>query len=259
MGADVQLQFYWAHWPVWAWDTGNDITLMDQENFPAHLGYGLNENDILFRPTEFSKRFILEAFEFRKGFHLQGDNGPYMESLLRTVGRWAGSQGQIGYYDTCLQWLNISKPSVLLFKERWWNQINMQYSRCFFSELSRMAGPYGYRKTKGIGFYPSFIGWDGNVYLPDSFREPPHENVPPTHRNVQVPPTHIHYDLVPLGPWANCWSSVRVNWRRPDTNCFAYHFNGPKDLGQHSYVHGGSCRDPTFDWAASPYNPANRK
>jgi len=250
MGADVLVQYYWFDWPVWAWDRGHDISVMDQDHFSYHLAYGLNENNILLRPTNFTKDFILEAFEFRKGFHLQGDNGPYMETILRTLGRIAASEGRMGYYEMCYQWLTLPKPSVMMLNDLWWGNRNDQYDACFFNELERLVGGYGYRKTRGIGFYPTYIGFDGDALVPENFKN----ESPP-----KVPKEHPHSSIVPLGPWANCWSSVRLSWKRPDYNCFAYHWNGPKDPSQHSVVSGGKCPDPTFNWDTNPYNPANRR
>mmetsp|Transcript_13975 Transcript_13975/g.24504 ORF Transcript_13975/g.24504 Transcript_13975/m.24504 type:complete len:628 (-) Transcript_13975:180-2063(-) len=250
MGADVLIQGAWMHWPVWAWDRGHDVTVMDQHHFPFRWSYGLNENDVLFKATDFTLQFINEVFEFRKGFHLQGDNGPYMEGILRTLGRIAESEGREGYHQECYPLVQIDKPSVLSFSSGWWERRNDQFDTCFFKQLNRMTGSYGYRNSKGIGFYPTFIGFDGKAVLPKEFL--PGTSAP------YVPPEHVHYPLLPLGPWANCWSSVRTFWNKPWMNCFAYHWNGPKDPSKHGTVSGGTCPDPTFDWANNPYNPANR-
>mmetsp|Transcript_3720 Transcript_3720/g.6144 ORF Transcript_3720/g.6144 Transcript_3720/m.6144 type:complete len:508 (-) Transcript_3720:84-1607(-) len=249
MGVDVLLNGGWFWWPVWRWDRGHDITIMDQHSMPFMERYGLNENNVLWRPTQLAKDFINEGFSFRKQFNLQGENGPYMETILRFVGRAAEAENRTGYSDLCLETVEIPKPSPLLMASEWWMRRNDQYDRCFFEELERMVGGYGTRDTKNIGFYPTFISANNKVLIPEDFF---HGQRP------YVPPDHPHRDLTPLGPWANCWSSVIGHWKHPSLNCFAYHFNGPKDMSKHNKVSGGTCPDPTFDWEASPYHPANR-
>mmetsp|Transcript_47441 Transcript_47441/g.84000 ORF Transcript_47441/g.84000 Transcript_47441/m.84000 type:complete len:474 (-) Transcript_47441:75-1496(-) len=239
MGADTLIQESNLDFPAWAWDTGHDVTVMDQYHFKYPDSYGLNENVLLFKPSSFSKAFIEECFEFRKGFHLQGDNGPYMETLLTVIGREVEATGREGYNKKCYQYLKLEAPASVVLKEetKRWMKLNDDYSRCFFSELDRLIGKYGARTSKNIGFTPTYL-WDsalGKVLLPSDAREKP--NYP--------------------GPWANCWSSVRKWWTYPAKNCFAFHWNGPKDPDMFGYVKG-QCPDSTFNWKASPYNPENR-
>lgn len=249
MGGDTLLQSNWMWWPVWLWDRGHDITVMDQHSMPVGERYGLNENNVLWKPTQLAKDFVEEGFEFRRQFNLQGENGPYMETILRFLGRASELENRTGYSGECEQWLEIPKPSPFVMATTWWEQRNGQYDSCFFQNLNRLVGGYGVRQSVGIGFYPTFIFAEGRVLLP--------QDLPLKGRRPTVEPNHPHHDLWPWGPWANCWSSVRMHWVNPHINCFAYHFNGPKDMSEHNKV-SGTCPDPSFDWSASPYNPANR-
>jgi len=218
------------HFPVWAYDTGHDITFMDTHYWTI----GLNENSLLFKPTDFSRKFLEEFFEFRKGFHLQGDNGPFMEMILRTLGRENEEDGKPGYLGNCYGDLDLGDKSSAWLSDHDFNLVvlkNRLYANCFFGALDRFAGGYGHRESKHLGF--------SKTYHADS-------------------PTAIYqYVDMPdkLTPWANCFNWLR--WKphnRCHLNCLFLHWNGPKE-GMFTAIRGGTCPDPTFDWKTAKYNP----
>jgi len=240
MTEDSLIQQQHLQFPVWQWDTGNDITLMDQHHFPRPEAFGLNENGILFRPTITARAFLETLYEYRKGFYLQGDNGAFMETVLDFMSREAKEQGRSeGYDNTCLHLVKLREPFKRLMRasQTKWEQLNDLYSQCFFIQLDRLTGGFGARRTKNIGFAQTFMPKDGGTALP-----------------MDAPDK--------LGPWANCWSGVRKQWSFPEMHCFAMRWNRPplpptlteqEKLGQVE----GTCPDTTFKWHESANNPMN--
>jgi len=216
-GADVLIHEPNIYFPVWALDSGHDLTVMDQ-NFHS---FGLNENALLFRASNWSVQFLDDMLEHRFDFNIQGDNGPYMEAILTGLGREADADGKPGYDNKCRKLLKLEHSAAYLFNTDpdLYTRINDGYANCFFAELERMVGPYGNRTSKRIGFAPT----SG----PDML------------------------------PWANCWSVVRDYWKNWSKNCLSLHWNGYKGK---SFYHpqAGQCPDPSLDWRASIYNPDNR-
>jgi len=233
-GADVLLTQNWLEFPVWAFDAGNkDLNLMDQ----CYSDWGFNENAFLFKYTNWSMDFLNQGLIFKEKSIIQGDNGGWMENILISLGQEVAEKGGKGYSNKCLPHLMLSEPleKVLKRKDKLYAQKNLDYSKCFFSELSRMAGPYNMRLSKHIGFNPLMDVSDKTM-------------------ESRV-------------PWANCWSHLHdpffsktcVGDLDPKVHCFAFHWNGlSKLLENHKIIHG-SCPDPTFNWDASPYNTKNRR
>mmetsp|Transcript_25259 Transcript_25259/g.44852 ORF Transcript_25259/g.44852 Transcript_25259/m.44852 type:complete len:433 (+) Transcript_25259:49-1347(+) len=246
VGLDVAINPEHFDWPLWAYDKGHDITIMDQ-NF---MGGAWNLNAVLFRTSRFTLQFLREWFEFRKGFWQQGDNGPYQEMILRTLGREAQENNKTGYNDKCLPLLEVPMMSWLEFQVLYpgkpvFNKIQ-DYSECFFSELDRMAGVYGYRNSKHIGFSQTYLNTCecGNA-MPNC-----------------IPLTGCWIFNGPAGhkavaPWANCFSGPRELWPETQRNCFLFHYNGFKDQLLSAKL--GSCPDPSFDWGSSLHNPSLQK
>jgi len=218
MGGDTLIMTENLDFPIWAYDRGHDITVMDQ---PAS-DYGLNENAFLLRASDWTLMFLDTFYAHRKNFNLQGDNGPWMETLLTFLGREAETARRPGYNDSCLPILVLDKPCGVYMKDDQANYqtLNSLYSECFFKELDRLAGPYGMRSSKHIGF--------SNTQRNDSL------------------------------PWANCWNEVqygRPPWEDWPNKCFALHWSGTKYDAAHNV--SGECPDPSFAWDTSRYNIDN--
>jgi len=231
VGIDVLVNGANIGFPIWFYDQGHDITIMDQPGDGLYAITGYNENAVLFRPTEFVRRFLAELFEFRKDFYLQGDNGPYMEMMLRILSREATAEGRAGYLDQCLPTLKLemSLAEATGFHD-WFEARNAKYVTCFFKALDELAGIYGYRKSKHIGFSPLYYGNATGFYR--------YEHLPDK-----------------LTPAANCFHLLRRDLDfHPWQNCLFFHYNGDK-MGQFHQIRGGRCDDPTFDWPTWKYNP----
>mmetsp|Transcript_14361 Transcript_14361/g.26132 ORF Transcript_14361/g.26132 Transcript_14361/m.26132 type:complete len:572 (-) Transcript_14361:11-1726(-) len=244
MGTDTLLVENNLDFPMWQFDTGHDITIMDDHLVHPPNCFGLNENNMLFKPTNFTRQWLYELFEFRKGFYLQGDNGPYMEMMLIALGREAEANGKPGYQNACLGWMTLDRPNTKMQFDQIKFKGNMYYD-CFFKELGRLAGDYGGRQSKHIGFSPTYF-WDGGrVLLPNDLKGSDKQ----------------------IYPWANCWSNPRKFWTNIWENCFAFHWNGAKEdpnivharKSSHERMAVKGCPDPTFNFETSPYHPKNRK
>lgn len=233
-GGDMLLDYLRLDYPIWAYDKGHDITIMDQN----YVSYGLNENAMLMKPTAFIKEFLDAFFEFRYDWWTQGDNGPWMENILVFIGREAQAAGHIGYDNSCAEHGKLLMPSgVLLRKDKPLAESNgTRYCKCFFDQFERLAGTYGWRKSRNIGFSRTYLA-DDKEYLPQ-------------HTDFWS----AHHVL----PWVNCFTHVRSSWANWGQNCFAYHWNGDKSLTQRAVVKG-TCPDPSFDWASSEWNYLNRR
>lgn len=244
VGIDVLVNGNNFNFPIWAYDRGHDITIMDQR----YSYVGFNENSVIFKPTEFSRLFLDELYEFHKGYYLQGDNGPYMEMILRTLGQEAREEGRGAYNDQCLPKVKLDMPNSKFQQERNAEALcqMIEYARCFFDTLDTLAGPYGHRKSKHIGFSPTFY--------------------------ADTTGTYRYSDMsdklsLKLTPWSNCYSEIRTNWSlHPYGNCLFWHYNGPKQgrlwiHGKETYgnvftrIIGGKCFDPSFDWQTWRLNP----
>lgn len=227
LGVDTLPNAYNMHFPVWAYDQGHDITIMDTHYWPI----GMNENAMLFKPTNFTKKFLEEFFEWRYNFLIQGDNGAWMEMLLIAIGREDKNRP---YYGNCAMHLGLGEYSSAWLNDHDLNKLikqNRLYSDCFFHALDILAGSFGHRKSRHIGFSPTY-------YAP---------NPQAIYQYVDLPDK--------LTPWANCFNYLR--WRknnRPYLNCLFLHWNGPKE-GMFNAIRGGQCPDPSFDWHAWKYNP----
>mmetsp|Transcript_118969 Transcript_118969/g.210295 ORF Transcript_118969/g.210295 Transcript_118969/m.210295 type:complete len:392 (-) Transcript_118969:106-1281(-) len=232
-GADVKFSEEWLHFPVWAFNPGHsDLSIMDQ----CYSDWGLNENAFLFKNTDWSMSFLRNGLTFKDKDIIQGDNGGWMEMLLIAFGDEALSRGEDGYSNKCLPHLLLDEPleKVLNRTDDYFARKNQNYSKCFFAELDRLAGPYNQRfKSDHVAFNPLL--------------------------NVD---NKVSYSSI---PWANCWSHLHdpfyakkcVQWNAT-TSCFAFHWNGlSKLLENHTEVRG-TCPDPTFRWDLSPYNTINR-
>lgn len=222
---DVALDF-----PAWAYDTGHDITFMDAD-------YGdtaFIQHAVLFKPTSFTKTFLDHLYAYRSDYWTLGDGGPLMETILAHLGKEAESAGLPGYQKKCENHSRISMPSAVMV-----NHLNpalheekvRKHSTCFFSELSRLAGGYGSRVSKHIGFTPVFKLVNGKEFLPD---------VADISSSVRVL------------PWASCIPYTQNHWARWGENCLTWtgvvHLKGdPK-----------GCPDPTFNWNSYPWNAQNR-
>lgn len=223
VGGDVLIQEINLDFPVWAWDTGkgHDITVMDQQ----YNEWGLNLNGLLIKPTQWSIDFLDTLYAHRKNFNLQGDNGPYMETILYYLNMERQGQGFRPYQDTCWPLLIQDRPSGIINAEddkegtHHYQDLNKAYATCFFKEFDRLAGFFSFRDSTNIGFSKT-MGKDAK-------------------------------------PWANCWSLLRMytDW---ETNCFALHWNGLQKFGRPQGI-VGTCPDPTFDWAADPNNADNHR
>eukprot|EP00930_Biecheleria_cincta_P098152 TRINITY_DN89832_c0_g1_i1.p1 TRINITY_DN89832_c0_g1~~TRINITY_DN89832_c0_g1_i1.p1 ORF type:complete len:781 (-),score=77.16 TRINITY_DN89832_c0_g1_i1:486-2828(-) len=235
VGADVLFHYLHLDFPLWAYDTGHGVTIMDQD----YVSYGWNQNAVLFKPTDFTKRFLDSHFSYRRDFWLQGDNGPWMENLLVFLGEEAELAGLPGYKKICEEHGKLTMPSAVWLKTdfRVVEENCTRYSKCFFAEIDRLAGPYGSRTSAHIGFSKTINVIDGMQVLPE-------------HTSVM--------DSVRVLPWANCFSHVRDHWTGWQGSCFASHWNGPKSA-QHRAAVDGTCPDPSFAWAASPWNFVNRR
>eukprot|EP00930_Biecheleria_cincta_P018725 TRINITY_DN14487_c0_g2_i1.p1 TRINITY_DN14487_c0_g2~~TRINITY_DN14487_c0_g2_i1.p1 ORF type:complete len:767 (+),score=70.73 TRINITY_DN14487_c0_g2_i1:81-2303(+) len=234
VGADVLFLRNYLDFPVWAYDTGHDITIMDQD----YVSYGFNQNAVLFKPTEFTRDYLDLHYGYRRDFWLQGDNGPWMEVMLVYLGQEAEAAGRPGYTNSCAELGILTKPSALIVQENLTKAIiiNTKYSRCFFQELDRMVGTINSRNSL-------HIGWSKSAIVTNNEERLPRDNDLLSSKNVM--------------PWANCFSWVRQTWTDFEHNCFAHHWNGVKTDTRDSVV-DGKCPDPTFDWKNSPWNFANR-
>jgi len=234
-GADALFSSKYMKFPVWAYDVGHDVIIMDQDR----QNWGLNENGVLFKPTNFTRGFLRSFYEYRKEFWLQADNGAWMENLLASLGQEREQTGLAGYKLACTQLGMLNRSTSYMFRTNFqeYGKLNVAYSKCFFTELDRLAGPFGQRKSDHIGFTKTFAIGDSNRFVY------PEDSQPSMTTGVL--------------PWANCFSDVRNTWHRPQENCFVYHWNGPKNSAGHSAVQG-KCPDPSFNWSSSPWNYANR-
>eukprot|EP00930_Biecheleria_cincta_P096721 TRINITY_DN88529_c0_g1_i1.p1 TRINITY_DN88529_c0_g1~~TRINITY_DN88529_c0_g1_i1.p1 ORF type:complete len:469 (-),score=86.58 TRINITY_DN88529_c0_g1_i1:71-1477(-) len=228
-GADVQFLKVNLDFPVWQWDRGHHMTLMDQD----YCKWGFNENNMLFKIAGGGNSWVKDFFDGWYGDNknsnsLQGDNGPYMETILKVISHESKEDEGIAYDGRCLKKLRLDGPSTELIAHdeatgsHDYEQHNKDYSDCFFAELNRLAGPFNNRSSQHVGFA----------------RVDDHST-----------------------PWANCWAWVRDTWTEPEKHCFAYHWNGPKNKAEPHTVQPG-CPAPGFDetvWSKSPYNPKNRK
>lgn len=240
MTFDTLIQQHNLDFPIWAWDRGHDITLMDQYHFVYPEAYGLNVNNVLFKNTEYTKQFLKDLWNFRGGFYLFDDEGPFMVNLLVHLSREAKEWGKAPYTDSCSQWMRLgdSYDNMMHKEYHKFAKIAGHFSACFFKELDRMVGAYGFRFSNHIGFSTTFnLQPSGNRLLPEYYTKP----------SV-------------LGPWANCWRNIRKWWPKPERNCFAFRWNGPhmvlipaERAAMYDFVQG-QCPDPTFDWWWSPFN-----
>lgn len=239
MRRDVLIQESYSDFPVWFWDKGHDITIMDQHHFDPPNEAGFKLNNILFRPTNLTKQFLDEIFEYRTGFYLQDDNGAYLETLLTLLGREANATKGKVYDGMCKKYMVLDKPDRDLRSSNYthWQLVNRLYTQCFFNQLDALVGTYGVRESRIVGFTPTFVT---------------------TPTGSQLLPSDMHFEFYNPGPWANCWQSVRNFWTLPAANCFAINWNGEKEGNNVEQVQG-TCPDLTFPWHASPYNPANRR
>lgn len=236
VGADVLFLPSFLDFPVWAWDQGHDITIMDQN----YVSYGYNQNAVLLKPTGFTSDYLDLHYGYRRNFWLQGDNGPWMEVMLVYAGQEAEAAGRPGYANTCAEHGMLTMPSWMLLKENLTAAIvnSTRYSTCFFRELDRLVGQMGSRASKHIGWSKT----NRSTQSQDKF-----------------PKDNDLLDPAPLvAPWANCFTWVRDTWTDYQQNCFAYHWNGAK-VAKSKAVVTGTCPDPTFDWKSSPYNYLNRE
>eukprot|EP00930_Biecheleria_cincta_P095944 TRINITY_DN8782_c0_g2_i1.p1 TRINITY_DN8782_c0_g2~~TRINITY_DN8782_c0_g2_i1.p1 ORF type:complete len:772 (-),score=64.58 TRINITY_DN8782_c0_g2_i1:82-2397(-) len=248
-GADVLFNYMQFDFPVWAYDTGHDVTVMDQD----FVGWGLNENAVLFKPTPFAREFIDAHYGYRGEFWTQSDNGPWMDVILVFIGREAELAGQVGYKNICKKHglLNMTMAvfNHMYPREAW--ERGFRFCTCFFAELNRMAGPYRDRKSKQIGFTKTSYFWKGQQMLP-------------ANSNILHPKRVM--------PWANCFDYVRQSWPQPVQNCLAYHWNGARfqnDVNAPGLLRGDvagshasmdmACPDPSYTWTTSPWNHENRK
>merc|ERR1719379_3150560 len=217
LGADVLIQEAHLDFPAWFWNKGHDLTIMDQSRYFA----GYNLNALVFKATEWSVKFLDTLYEHRKYFNLQGDNGAYMETILQMLSlEYEELHGVSAYDGGCSTALRLEKPTAvyLATNDPVFGVKLGVYTDCFFNMLDRMAGVYGQRNSKHIGFTST------------------------------IKQGHL--------PWANCWSYVRASWGGWDKECFALHWNGPKYAGVKSEV-TGKCPVPSFDWDNNPYNVNN--
>mmetsp|Transcript_126067 Transcript_126067/g.223269 ORF Transcript_126067/g.223269 Transcript_126067/m.223269 type:complete len:438 (-) Transcript_126067:6-1319(-) len=224
MGGDVLINSLHLDFPLWAFDTGHYLTVMDQDADD----WGLNENNLIFTVSSadaiaWVQNFIETMASHRKDHNLQGDNGPFMETLLTLLGHEVSAVGKVGYYNKCRSLLKMSISFPQFIKQSGFDaytQANAAYSRCFFEELDRLIGPVHNRQSNEVGF----------VTTTDT----------------------AHF------PWGNCWGHVRVFWKDWEYQCWAFHWNG--GTGRET-VHTltGTCPDPTFNWTTSPYNRLNRR
>eukprot|EP00930_Biecheleria_cincta_P018729 TRINITY_DN14487_c1_g2_i1.p1 TRINITY_DN14487_c1_g2~~TRINITY_DN14487_c1_g2_i1.p1 ORF type:complete len:791 (-),score=68.62 TRINITY_DN14487_c1_g2_i1:29-2377(-) len=236
VGADVLIHSMHLDFPLWAFDKGHDITIMDQD----YVSYGFNQNAVLFKPTAFTREFLDLHYEHRTDYWLQGDNGPWMEAMLVYVGREAEAHGRPGYGHICAQHGILSMPSSELLR------VNMAltvekataYSTCFFNELDRLAQTFGNRVS-------THIGWS-KVWMKNGY-----EDIVPEDNDL------LNSKRVVM-PWANCFTHVRDHWKGWQQNCFAFHWNGVKSADRKQDP-TGTCPDPSFDWRSSPWNYANRQ
>eukprot|EP00930_Biecheleria_cincta_P038846 TRINITY_DN26706_c0_g1_i1.p1 TRINITY_DN26706_c0_g1~~TRINITY_DN26706_c0_g1_i1.p1 ORF type:complete len:823 (+),score=82.31 TRINITY_DN26706_c0_g1_i1:103-2571(+) len=234
LGGDVLVHRLSMDFPVWAYDEGHDIIMMDQN----YVAYGYNQNAILLKPTDYTREFLDFQYAYRKDFWTQGDNGPWMETMLVYLGREASAAGRPGYDKVCQEHGILQSSSGMLMKTNptVWVENGTRYCQCFFREIDRLAGTWGHRKSEHIGFTKPFVVVDGREFFPDW--------------------TDI---LSPLRvtPWANCFSWVRQAWPRPAQNCFIFHWNGAKSDKRGQIA--GTCPDPGFKWESSPWNFMNRQ
>lgn len=232
MRAEVLIQESNFDFPVWAYDRGSDITVMDQHFFDDFKAVGLDANNILFKPSNFTRNFLQELLKYRRGFHLHGEHGPYMETILLFLGRESKKQGRSDYDGACSQYLKLDEPEIKLKMESKskWIGLTELYSKCFFDHLDSLVGIWGERNAGHFGFSPIYVPFNGSQLLPSSF-----------HGNVT------------LGPWANCLDAVRKFWSLPSVNCFAYHWSDDSDPSIGGAVKG-TCPDPTFEWPNSKYD-----
>mmetsp|Transcript_163093 Transcript_163093/g.313273 ORF Transcript_163093/g.313273 Transcript_163093/m.313273 type:complete len:794 (-) Transcript_163093:4-2385(-) len=239
MSLDTLIQEHQFDFPVWAWDRGHDITLMDQYHFVWPDSHGLNVNGILFKNTDYTKQFLADVFEYRHGFYLLNDQGPFMVTMLIHLGREAKEKGKMPYLHACTNWMRLHEPydNILNKEYQKYAKIAEHFSHCFFRELDRMVGTYGFRFSAHFGFSTTFnLQPSGNRILPEYYEKPSQ-----------------------LGPWSNCWRNVRKWWPHPEKNCFAYRWNGPHmvliptEKAMYDFVQG-QCPEPTFDWWWSPFN-----
>lgn len=239
VGADVLFLNRYLDFPLWAYDTGHDITIMDQN----YVGYGYNQNAVLFKPTEFTRTYLDLHYSYRVDYWTQGDNGPWMEAMLVYLGREAQEGGRRGYDNHCAEHGIFTMPSGVLLRVDIQAAIanTTRYSECFFRELDRLTRGFGHRKSKHIGFSKTGYSLEKKT----------------TGDGVKLPE---HTDLLVrdrLMPWQNCFTHVRASWLGFERNCFAYHWNGDKSQKRDGSV-TGTCPDPSFDWNSSPWNYLNR-
>lgn len=221
MGGDVLINAVNLDFPLWAYNDGHYLSIMDQGYSPL----GFNENDLLFRVSSaesvaWSEQFVTMMFSHRVRHSLQGDNGPYMENLLILLGREAESKGFHGYDNICNESLVKDRSVRQFIHDFGWQAVgewNLNYSNCFFKQLDMLAGPWNKRTSRQIGF----VSWNDKTL-----------------------------------PLANCWTSV---WQVNRTErCFAFHWNGGTGREDGAHPATGGCPDPTFNWSASLYNRRNR-
>jgi len=220
VGSDVLFLQPHLDFPLWLYDGGHDLTIMDQGSDKDNI-WGFNANGLLLKASAWSVNFLDVLYEHRHVFNLQGDNGPYMETILTHLGLEQAAKGHRGYEQTCHSLLVLDKPASYYVASNGgeYASMNAKYSLCFFAELDRLAGPFGQRVSEHIGF------------------------------------TKTESNGTAMLPWANCWSDVREHHPDWPSKCLAAHFNGlPKPNGA---VVEGKCPDPTFDWDSSPYNVQN--
>lgn len=254
VGADVLFNSKYMDFPVWAYDAGHDVIIMDQD----YVGWGLNQNSILLKPTSFTKQFLDADYEYRAEFWTQGDNGAWMENILVFLGRENEEAGRPGYNNSCAKFGILPMPQPVLNEKNFTLALYLGFSfcKCFFQEFDRLAGSFGHRKSKHIGFTKTFavsvsnISNDSNVSNVSTVSTAWNEGKILPEESTGFGPSRVK-------PWANCFDHVRLHWTQPDANCFAFHWNGEKKGSQHSVVKG-KCPDPTFDWKKSPWNYVNR-
>lgn len=234
VGADVLFDKMYLDFPVWAYDTGHDITIMDQD----YVSYGYNQNAVLFKPTAFTREYLDLHYSYRVDYWTQGDNGPWMEAMLVYLGREAEATGRPGYGNQCAVHGKFTMPSGMLLRVDKEEAIRntTRYSQCFFIELDRLARTFGHREARHVGYSKVRLKTEHGEMLPE--------------HNDLLSSDHVM-------PWANCFTHVRDKWDRFEKNCFAYHWNGAK-LATQQATATGICPDPTFDWKSSPWNYVNR-
>jgi len=147
LSADSLLQMGHMEFPVWAWDQGHDITVMDEKSSE----WGMSFNAILFKATDWTVKFLDTLHAHQE--NVKG-NGPYMETILTHLSADAEAHDIPGYNGSCWPGLvsrrpvwTLKLPSVGIYAKT-----RALHSECFFKELDRLVGPFGNRNSKHIGF-----------------------------------------------------------------------------------------------------------